>query len=77
MATTTAARTTAQAGRVQWIYHVSRVHPVDMEGYTVTMAELGRQGWELVSATALSLHGWLSSPQGATNELMLIWKKQV
>jgi len=55
--------TTTQA-RAQWSYHVSEVSPSDMVEYEGKMAELGRQGWELVSAAALSLHGTFSTAYG-------------
>ncbi len=68
------ATTTTQA---QWSYHVSEVSPSDMVEYEAKMAELGRQGWELVSASALSLHGTFSTAYGGTNRILFVWKKQV
>jgi len=66
--------TTTQT-RVQWSYHVSYVYPSEMAEYEGKMAELGRLGWELVSATPLSLHTTFTTAQGGTNRVMLIWKR--
>ncbi len=75
MATTTTTQTAQAAGRAQWMYHVSHVRPSEMAEYAGTMTEMGRKGWEVVSVTPVSLHGWFAAAQGATNELMFVWKR--
>ncbi len=71
------AATTTTTGRAQWLYHVSHVRPSEMTEFAGTMVEMGRHGWEVVSVTPVSLHGWFAAAQGATNELLFVWKKQV
>ncbi len=69
--------TTTTQTRAQWSYHVSEVRPSDMVEYESKMADLGRQGWELVSATSLSLHGTFSTASGGTNRILFVWKRPI
>ncbi len=61
-----------------WDYYTEQVKPNDMKDYEQTrMKQMGSQGWELVNALPLSLHGTLRSAVGQTTTIQMIWKRRV
>ncbi len=59
-----------------WQYLTHRVSVEDLASYEGQMAVLGAAGWELVSATPLSIGKRLFHQAGDTNTVLMVYKRR-